>query len=231
MLCCCSLRNSNCPFVIYSVKLMDSLWCSCNGSRRSHAFCLYMCTCVSVLVVSLNQYGVTLSFLQSTVVFVCMCVWERDSVSMCPNSRRAFVFLWWGEVVKANIKPVILTAHCNKAPSHFKENNFVLKSPKCSSWRQHLIPKVTSIILERWYPQLYVYVVVTVLLVWLVSKTLLCYHVSLCVCVCCWSNRSVSTVSTCQRGSNVANTTTSTTTNRANMWLKNTAGIMLHVTG
>lgn len=38
-----------------------------------HAFCLFMCTCVSVLA-SLNQYSVTLSFLKLSVRLLCLCV-------------------------------------------------------------------------------------------------------------------------------------------------------------
>lgn len=68
-----------------------------------------------------------------------------------------------------------------------------------------------------------------VLLVWFEGEDLLyCVAMSACVFVCCWSYRSVSTLSPCQCGSDVGITTTNFITNRASMWLKNTAGIWIY---
>lgn len=89
---------------------MDSLWYSCTFSRCLSKFVpivcvqalpfVYECEHVSVLLVSLNQNSVTLSFLKLAAVFVCV-------TSMCPNSRKAFLFA----VGKAVITNTLFTVH------------------------------------------------------------------------------------------------------------------------
>lgn len=154
---------------------------------------------------------------------------------MCPNSRRAFLFSM-AEAVKKNIvyNSTTYITYCCKEQSLIKKKDRTLFLKALNSVffftfvfiRLHLILKTLTLTnLFGLVALMFVYVGVTVLLVWLVSEDLLYFvTMSVCVCVCCWSNRSVSSVSPCQCGWNEGITTMNTTTNRANMWLKNTAG-------
>lgn len=73
----------------------------CWSNNSLYPCLLFMCvdTC---LCVSLNQYSVTLSFLKLPLRLLCLCVSVCVANSMCPNSRRVFLFVE-GEAVNTNI--------------------------------------------------------------------------------------------------------------------------------
>lgn len=76
-------------------KLMDSLWCSCTGSRCSHAFCLYMCTCVCVGGVFKSIWCHLVIPIVDCCVF-CVCVSGRVTVFPCVQIPGGLLFFYGG---------------------------------------------------------------------------------------------------------------------------------------